>query len=128
MAKARTSSRATPTISRRWREKDARRVLKAWRRSRLSARAFAKAIGIDAQRLLWWRRRLEAASDEQSSRPVTAPSAALTFIPTAVLPTASPAPVTVRLPGGICVEIRDPVAAPPAWVTKVVAQLAKVAS
>jgi hypothetical protein len=82
---------------------------------------------VDAQRLLWWRKRLEATGDERSARGGAVPPA-LTFIPATLVSTASAASVTVRLPGGVCVEIGDPAAVPAAWIAAVVAELGKVAS
>jgi len=100
-------------------------VLAAWRRSGLSARAFAGSIGIDAQRLLWWRKRLEAGVDAPSA--TTPPATAeLTFIPATIVPSGPAAAVRLRLSGGVCLEIGDAAAVSPAWVAAVVAELGKV--
>ena len=102
-------------------------MLKAWRASGLSARAFATSIGVDSQKLLWWRKRLEETGDGQSARAAAAPTA-LTFIPATLVPTASAVSVTVRLPCGICLEMTDTAAVPATWIASVVAELGKLAS
>lgn len=48
----------------RWTDTDARVVLDALDESGLSVAAFARREGFDAQRLYFWRRRLEASVDE----------------------------------------------------------------
>jgi transposase len=100
-------------------------MLRSWRRSGLSAREFAKSNGIDAQRLLWWRKRLEATDGGARSAPT---SKSLAFIPATLVPTESAVAVTVRLVDGTCIEVADPAAAPAAWVAAVVAALGKVAT
>lgn len=117
-----------PALPRRWREKDARRVLKVWRQSGLPAGAFARSLGIDAQRLLWWRKRLGSTSDVRSAPAGAPPSPALTFIPATVVSPALGAAVTIRLPGGVCVEVQDPAAVPAIWIGGVAAELAKAGS
>ena len=51
---------AIATPRRRWTSSDARLVLKAQVASGLSVNAFAARQGLDAQRLYFWKRRLEA--------------------------------------------------------------------
>lgn len=98
-------------------------MLGAWHRSGLSAREFGRTIGVDAQRLLWWRRRLEAGGGAR----VAPKEKSLTFVPATLVSAASVAAVTVRVAGGVCVEIADPAAAPAAWIAAVVGALGKVA-
>jgi len=40
----------------------------------------------------------------------------------------SGASVTVRLPGGICVEVADPARTPASWIAAVVGELGKVSA
>jgi transposase-like protein len=60
-----------PVLSprRRWTEEDARDALDALGRSGLSMGAFAKAAGINVQRLARWRRKWGARSPVRPSRP-----------------------------------------------------------
>jgi hypothetical protein len=65
---------------------------------------------VNAQRLSWWRKRLDATGADATA--VTATAAPLAFIPAAVL---SATRVALRLPGGV--ELEGDVAAIPAeWV------------
>jgi hypothetical protein len=91
-----------------WNERTAARVLAAWRESAMSQSAFARANGVSAQRLSWWRKRLERSGP---STPV-ATMAPLAFIPAAV---PSSARVALRLPGGVEVE-GDIASIPAEWV------------
>ena len=131
MPKYSTSSQYTSLTAvlarRRWGEKDARAVLKAWRRSGLSVHAFAHSVGLDAQRLFWWRKRLENAGDLLPPRTEQKPTSSLTLIPTTVVSTARCASVTVRLPRGARIEVADPALVSPAWIAELVAQIRKVA-
>ncbi len=100
----------------RWREPQARRVLRWWRDSGLSARAFARSHGLNAQRLLWWRKRLEA-----SEGTALAP---LTFIPAVV--TGAAAATVVRLPGGVSLELADVTSVPANWIAALAAELTRL--
>ena len=97
----------------RWRAPEARRVLKWWRDSGLTAGEFARVNGLNVQRLIWWRKRLV----EIKTVAVGPPS----FVPVQV--TAGPRSTIVRLPGGIAVEILDVAAVPPAWIGALAAEL-----
>lgn len=97
-----------------WNERTATRVLAAWRESAMSLSAFARASGMSAQRLSWWRKRLE------TSAPI-APMVAPTFIPAAV---SGSARVTLRLPGGVEVE-GDVASIPTEWVAALVQTLGR---
>src|SRR5262249_11590964 len=117
MAKRRSAASRRPH----WTEADARGVLAEWERSGKTLEAFARSRGLVPQRLAWWKKRLRAA------RPET--SAALTFVPAAVIgaapaSTATPA-AAIRLPHGIVIEI-DGVS--PAWVAALARELARSAS
>jgi len=97
----------------RWRETQARRVLRWWSDSGLSASGFARAHGLNPQRLRWWRKRL-GTRDET----VLAP---LTFLPAEV--TGVGAATVVRLPGGVAVELGDVGAVPTSWIAALAAEL-----
>ncbi len=61
---------------RRWTAEEATRVLTAWRQSELSVRAFSRQNGFTAQRVYWWKKRLESWSGEPVRLvPVVTPSA-----------------------------------------------------
>jgi transposase-like protein len=98
----------------RWREPQARQALRCWRESGLSASAFARAHGVNSQRFLWWRKRLES----QTAQTALAP---LTFIPAEV--TGSAAAAVVRLPDGVAVEVAHVAAVPVSWVAALVREL-----
>jgi len=104
-----------------WTEADARSVLAEWEASGKTLEAFARSRGLVPQRLAWWRKRLRA------GRPET--SAALTFVPAAVIETAPSATATpaaaIRLPHGIVIEIEE---ASPVWVAALARELARSAS
>jgi hypothetical protein len=98
----------------RWREPEARRVLEHWRKSGLTASAFARSTGMaSAQRLNWWRKRLKK-SGPMAMAPVT-------FIPAEV--TSAAAATVVRLPGGVVLELMDATATPAGWVAALAAEL-----
>lgn len=55
-----------------WTEVEARGVLDAWRRSGLPLERFAKERGIVAQRLRWWRKKLNRAARALAAGPTPA--------------------------------------------------------
>jgi transposase-like protein len=112
------AKRASAASRRRhWTEADARRVLAAWERSGDSLEAFARSRGLVPQRLAWWRKRLRAA------RPQTA---ALTFVPAAVIGAATAHPAAaIRLPNGMVIELEG---VSPTWVAALARELARSAS
>ena len=57
----------------RWSEHEARSALAAWRKSGLSIEKFAQERGLVAQRLYWWRKRLEgpAGAAAKAAPPMT---------------------------------------------------------
>ncbi|MCG5051537.1 MAG: hypothetical protein KA712_01125 [Myxococcales bacterium] len=103
-------------------------MLKAWRRAGLYASAFARSIGIDAQRLLWWRKRLEIGAEEQRALDDGSPrTSALTLIPTTVVSTTPSTSVTVRLPRGVRIDIVETGQVSPAWIAELLAEIRRVA-
>jgi hypothetical protein len=110
----RTKQAATIEIpSGRWREAEARRVLRWWGDSGLSASGFARAHGLNPQRLLWWQKRLKS-SEARALAP-------LTFLPAVV--TGAVTATVVRLPGGVVVELADVAAVPTSWIAALAAEL-----
>jgi hypothetical protein len=91
-----------------WSEGTAARVLVAWRESGMSLGGFARANGVNAQRLSWWRKRFDGSADATSSE-----VAPMSFIPAAVVGTAR---VAVRLPRGVELE-GDATALPADWAS-----------
>ncbi len=97
----------------RWREwtaAEARRVLKAWRASGLPLATFARKRGLCAERVRWWRQRLDDghAPGEELLKLVPAVVAGLP-------PSKANTALTVRA-GEVVVEIANVSAVPPAWV------------
>lgn len=114
MAKRRT---AAPRRTQ-WTEADARRVLAEWEHSGDSLEGFARSRGLVPQRLAWWRKRLLAPRREAS--------AALTFVPAAVIGGTPAAPAAmIRTPDGIVIEIDG---ASPTWVAALARELARPVS
>ena len=104
---------------RRWNSKDAGRVLKFWRASGLSMNAFSAQHGLAAQRLSWWKKRLGDWRDGDAGPGL---------VPAVVLgASALSAPVAIRLPGGVVLEVADPGAVEPAWLAAVVGTLSRSA-
>lgn len=98
----------------RWTAEHAQRVVDAWERSGKSGAAFARSIGVVAQRLFWWRRRLERLA---ARRP---PKAAL--VPVVVRGTSVSAgspPVVVAMPQGTRIEVNAIEVATAAWILAV---------
>jgi len=98
----------------RWNTETARRVLDDFAASGMSRGEFARSRGVNAQRLWWWRKRLAEGKLPK----------AVSFIPAVVASVREAAVVTVRLPGGIELEVRDTTALPLAWVSALARSLA----
>lgn len=94
----------------RWSEAEARHVLATWEASGKSIGAFARAKGVTAQRLYWWRERLAKVDEPAAPR----------FVPVVVKAPAvrleSSAAVVVTTPAGARVEVREVNATTAAWV------------
>lgn len=83
-----------------WSEVEARGVLDAWRRSGLSLERFAKQRGIVAQRIRWWRTRLNGAE-----RALTSPSTPPLLPIRVTEPARRGEPVTVLLRTGHMLKV-----------------------
>ncbi len=99
---------------RRWSEADARVVLAELERSGDSVSAFARAHGLSAQRLFWWRSRLsDEARDEVALEQ-------LSFAPVVVTGLGR-APAVVLRVGELEIDIHEPLKVEPAWLAQVLA-------
>jgi len=107
----------------RWTVKDAAHVLSAWEASGLSLAAFSRRHALTAQRVAWWRDRfgeLSKALPALKSAP-----APLRFVPAVVRASAAgsgSAVVTIRVCGGVAVEIADPALVPAQWLAALLRQ------
>lgn len=95
-----------------WTEDEARTALARWRQSGQTIAAYARAHGVSAPRLYWWRRRLRA----------TAPAAGpeLRLAPATIVSTG--ATVELRLPSGVVVEVTG---ASPSWTAAMIIGLTR---
>ena len=80
-----------------WSELEARAVLSAWRASGVSVERFAAARGIVAQRIRWWKKKLEAGEPARKSM------ALLPVVQTSE--SSRGAPIQVILPSGHIVRV-----------------------
>ena len=122
-----TSRELNELRGRRWSAADARRVLGSWSASGLSMTGFGKKHGLDGQRLGWWKKRLADWGEDDGLGAV--PSAprlvpAVVHDSTAIT---TLAPVAIRLPAGIVLEVADTAAVAPAWIAAVVGALSRPA-
>ena len=78
----------------------------------MSLSAFARHVGVGAERLRWWHKRLAADKDKR---------APVTFIPAVVSGKSSP--VVLRLPRAVEVEVADVTAVSAQWLVEVVRAL-----
>ena len=107
---------------RQWTAAEAGRVLKAWRASGLPLATFARRRGLCAERVRWWRRRLDDGHAPLEELPRLVPA-----VVTGVAPSVLTAAITVRAGGDVVVEIADVGAVPPAWVSELVRGIARPA-
>lgn len=97
-----------------WTEDDARRALERWQQSGETIAAFARAQGVSAPRLYWWRRRLSATA------PAPDPRSEIRLAPATILSAA--VTVEVRLPSGVVVEVTG---ASASWTAAMIAELTR---
>lgn len=95
----------------RWTESDARAVLAAWDRSGQSGAGFARARGLRARRLFWWRDRFAACT-----------TSAAAFVPVVAKPSTAmgSAALVVTTPSGARIEVWDVDGSTAAWVVAVI--------
>ena len=101
-----------------WSAEDARGVLDAWRSSGQTLTTYARASGVSPDRLRRWSVRLDAPAESLGARPSA-------LVPLVVRPTPHFAPVLIRLPGDVTLELADAASAPATWVVEVVKGLAR---
>ena len=117
-----TSVELNELRGRRWTTEDARRVLASWSASGLSASAFGERHALAAQRLGWWKKRLAdwGEGDAESRGPRLVP--AIVSAPAAIT---NVAPVAIRLPSGVVLEVADTAVVEPAWIAAVLGALSR---
>jgi transposase-like protein len=103
-----------PDPDKTWTADDGRAALEMWRRSGQPITAFAREHAVTPSRLIWWKRQFA----KKSARSTTT---SVTLVPAAV--TSSDAAITIRVPGGVSIEISSGV--PAQWIAAVVAELAR---
>jgi hypothetical protein len=103
-------------IGGRWDARIARRALTSWRASGLTQGEFARMYGFPAQRLSWWRRRLE----KKTRRRGVDGAPSLAFIPADVHRSST---VVVQLAGGVLLEIADAAKVAPSWIAALAREL-----
>ncbi len=92
-----------------WTDDDARTVLAAWRRTKQPLGTFARANGLVANRLYWWRKRLKE------------PATAITFAPAEVVSEVEVA-IVVRVASNVTIEIAR---ASPRTIAEIVGELTR---
>ena len=88
-----------------WSEHEARSVLNAWHKSGLPLERFAKERGLVAQRVRWWRNKLEG---KPGAIATTAPQSSLALLPVQVtepVPAKRGEPVAIYLRSGHIVKV-----------------------
>ena len=127
MGKQATAKRIPRCGWRQWSAVDARKVLVEWRASGLALGTFARRRRLNDTRLRWWRRRLGEWDGAETPPPTPTPA----FIPAMVRGVAvesqvtGSAPVRLRLPGGLVVEVADAAAVSPEWLAALVSELSR---
>src|SRR5487761_2079040 len=110
-----------------WSADDARAVLATWRASGLTRTAFCARHHFTSQRLSTWARQF---GDWEAVAEVSPVEAMASLVPTIVRASASEtasctdtAPLTLRLPSGVVLELRDRAVVDPTWLSALVAAL-----
>jgi transposase-like protein len=126
------SELAALAAAQQWSAEEGERVVATWRRSGLSMRAFAKQHGLVAQRLHWWRRRIEG-----EARPESKPKTKRR--PASAIEEARLVPVVLRAPqvqlgpaiavrhGDTVLEVREPGIVSPEWIAALMLELSRLA-
>jgi len=118
MRKAKTK---LPSQKRRWGEKEGRVVIDAWRVSGLTLAEFARQHGLHEVRVQRWRKRVERSEAKRASAGLVP---AVVRMPGLV---SGAAPVVLRLPDGVAVELWDDGLIAPSAVAAFVAELRRSA-
>jgi transposase-like protein len=122
----RTESLADSIKGQTWNEDDARRVLDEQVASGETITAFARRHGLVPQRLWWWKKRLGPPAPPRRAQDMSSPLAA-TFLPVTVRAAEPQAcPASLKLGGGVRVQLRTLDATSAGWVACLVQALAGV--
>jgi transposase-like protein len=114
----------------RWTAEEAGRVLALWRESGATLAEFSRRHEVTAQRIAWWRDRLdlhESRGGESARSPAIATTSVADFIPALLRPAAGGGGeglVTVRIGRDIAVEIADPALVPAEWISVLITRCA----
>lgn len=103
----------------RWTEEQGREVVSAWRRSGRSMSAFCEQLGINVQRLSYWRERIGEVASGAAGTSIEKPR----LVPGVVVGYDSCAGVVVQLPRGVFVEARSTQHIDPRWIAELVQEL-----
>jgi hypothetical protein len=116
MSRSRREARSA-LQQKRWTRKYATGLVARWVASGESGAAFARKLGVDPQRLFWWRRRVGAAPgcDEGGARPAFVP-----VVATATAIAVSRPPVSISMVDGTRVDVWEIDASSAAWVASLV--------
>ena len=111
---------------RQWREADARQALDTWERSGQSMSAFMRQHGMSADRLRWWRKRLngrDAAGNGHVLAQVPQDVALAPLLPVMVTTSGYEVPMVTVMFDDVRVEIAEPAQVAPTWVGELVHSL-----
>ena len=97
-----------------WTDEDAKTVLAAWRRTKRPLGTFARKNGMVANRLYWWRKRLNG---DRTRVPIE-------FVP-AVIANEGEVAMVVRVASNVTIEIAK---ASPRMIAEIISELTRTAS
>jgi transposase-like protein len=125
------SELAALAATQQWSSDEGARVVATWRRSGLSMRAFAKQHGLVAQRLHWWRRRIETPAEPKSVKKNRRPAPAVEEARLVPVVLRAPqvelgAAIVVRV-GHVALEVREPGMISPDWIAALMLELSRSA-
>ena len=111
-----------PEARLRWTASEGRRALAAWRASGLCLSRFAQEHGLTAQRIDWWRRRLEEPNDPSPRRDDGA------LVPVVVagrqeVQRMVGGAVTIELGGKMSIHVGEPSVVEPQWLAQLIGEL-----
>lgn len=124
---------ATLAATQQWSSDQGERVVATWRRSGLSMNAFARQHGLVAQRLHWWRRRIEGETRPEPKAPKKRRRPVAAMEETRLVPVVLRAPEVERNPaiavrlGPVVLEVSEPGIVSPEWVAALMLELSRAA-
>jgi hypothetical protein len=109
-----------------WTDDEARRILAAWRDSGESLRQFARSHGLTANRIRWWRARLEPPPD-RSKDDVLVSDGGGGLVPVIVTglqrgQQADVGPIVIKV-GAVSIVVTEPAGVAPGWVALLVSEI-----